>query len=297
MLFDVSIDMRRFLTPAVAAAALAFVGPAQAATINVSIKSTGFSPATVTLNHGDAVTWKNNDRTNHQVVANDGSFASPIIGPGKTYTHTFDNAGTYPYHDAIKASLRGTIKVKGPPPSVTFVLSEPIVTFGTQITLSGQISTKKSGQNVALTAQEYGQPSPIALTTVVTGTDGTFGFVTTPKQYTTYVATWNKIASAPIIGQVEPKITLVPGLKGYMKTTVTAGRSFWHRHVYIQRLSQFGQWVNLAALTLGPQSGKIFKPTAYLPRGTSRIRIFLTVNQAGIGLLSGHSGTQTIRRP
>jgi plastocyanin len=289
--------MRRFLIPAFAAAALAFVGPAQAATTTVSIKSTGFNPATVSLNHGDAVTWKNNDKTNHQVVANDGSFASPIIGPGKTWTHTFDNAGTFPYHDAIKASLRGTIKVKGPPPSVTFALSTPIVPFGTQITLSGQISTKKSGQNVSLTSQEYGQPSPIALVTVVTGADGTFGFVVTPHQYTTYVATWNKVASGPIIAQVEPKITLVPGLRGYMKTTVSAGRSFWHRHVYLQRLSAYGQWVNIAALTLGSQSGRIFRPVSYLPHGVSHIRIFLSVNQAGIGLLSGHSGTQTIRRP
>ena len=130
--------------------------------------------------------------------------------------------------------------------------------------------------------------------TVVTGANGTFGYLTTPKQYTTYVATWNAVASGPIIAQVEPKITLRPGLHGYMKTQVTAGRSFWHRHVYLQRLSQFGQWVNVAALTLGPQSGKIFKPAAYLPKGVSHIRIFLSVNQAGIGLLSAHSGSQTL---
>jgi plastocyanin len=290
--------MRTLFASLIAAAAVPlFVGSAQAATITVGIKSTGFAPATVSINHDDAVTWKNNDKTNHQVVANDGSFASPIIGPGHTWTHRFPDGGTFPYHDAYKASLKGTVRVKGPPPSLTFALDQPIVPFGGQITLSGQISTKKSGQNVALTAQEYGQPSPVALATVVTGANGTFGYVTTPKQYTTYVATWNTVASAPIIAQVEPKVTLKPGLRGYMKTQVSAGRSFWHRHVYLQRLSQFGQWVNVAALTLGPQSGKIFKPAAYLPKGVSHIRIFLSVNQAGIGLLSAHSGSQTLRRP
>jgi plastocyanin len=288
--------MRTLIAAIAAAAAVALVGPAQAATITVSIKSTGFSPATASIDHGDAITWKNNDKSNHQVVANDGSFASPILGPGKTYTHRFDQGGIFHYHDAIKTSLHGTIKVKGPPPSVTFGLTEPIVPFGTQITLTGTISSKKAGQNVAISAQEYGQPSPVALATVVTGANGTFGYVTTPKQYTTYVATWNAVASPPIIAQVEPKITLRPGLRGYMKTTVSAGRSFWHKHVYLQRLSQFGQWVNVAALNLGQQSGRIFKPAAYLPKGTSHIRIFLSVNQAGIGLLSAHSGTQTLHR-
>jgi plastocyanin len=288
--------MRTLLATVAAVAAGALVGPAQAATITVSIKSTGFSPAAVALDHGDSVTWKNTDKTNHQVVANDGSFASPILGPGKTWTHQFNQGGSFHYHDAIKTSLKGTITVKGPPPSVTFALSVPIVPFGTQITLTGQISTKKAGQNVAISAQEYGQPSPVSLVTVVTGTNGVFGYNVTPQQYTTYVATWNAVASPPIIAQVEPKVTLRPGLSGYMKAQVSAGRSFWHRHVYLQRLSQFGQWVNVAALNLGSQSGRIFKPTAYLPKGTSHIRVFLSVNQAGIGLLSAHSGSQTVTR-
>ena len=33
-----------------------------------------------------------------------------------------------------------------------------------------------------------------------------------------------------------------------------------------------------------------------LPKGTSKIRVFLTVNQAGLGLLSAHSGTQIVHR-
>ena len=93
-----------------------------------------------------------------------------------------------------------------------------------------------------------------------------------------------------------PKVTLRPGGNGYMRAQVTGPRSFWHRHVFLQRLSRFGQWVNVASLTLGPQSGRVFRPAALLPRGPSRIRIFLTVNQAGLGLLASHSGTQAVRR-
>ena len=68
------------------------------------------------------------------------------------------------------------------------------------------------------------------------------------------------------------------------------------RHVLLQRLSAFGQWVNLASLTLGAQNGRVFQPVAYLPKGLSHIRVFLSVNQAGNGLLAAHSGTQTVRR-
>jgi hypothetical protein len=54
--------------------------------------------------------------------------------------------------------------------------------------------------------------------------------------------------------------------------------------------------VNLANLTLGTLNGKLFKPAGYLPKGTSHIRVFLSVNQAGLGLLAAHSGTQTINK-
>jgi len=54
--------------------------------------------------------------------------------------------------------------------------------------------------------------------------------------------------------------------------------------------------VNVASLNLGRQSGRLFQPGKYVPRGVSRIRIFLSVNQAGTGLLSSHSGSQQVRR-
>ena len=60
---------------ATVAAALALVASAGAATITVQIKSNGFSPGSISINHGDTVVWKNVDKVDHQVVADDGSFA------------------------------------------------------------------------------------------------------------------------------------------------------------------------------------------------------------------------------
>ncbi|HMC74018.1 MAG TPA: cupredoxin domain-containing protein, partial [Terriglobales bacterium] len=124
--------MRRFMPYAVAAAALVLVLPASAAaaTAAVQIKSTGFAPATVTVNENDSVKWTNTDTKNHQVVANNGSFASGILAPGKSYTHKFGNGGTFNYHDGLHPSLKGTVTVKGPPPQVTLATSAPVVKFG-----------------------------------------------------------------------------------------------------------------------------------------------------------------------
>ena len=281
---------------AAAASALLVAAAAGAATINVSIKSTGFSPSSITINHGDHVTWKNNDKVDHQVVADDGSFASPILHAGQSWTVTLNRAGSFRYHDALAPRLAGRVKVIGPPPSLTLGLSLPIVDFGVPVTLAGAVSTGQSNQSVEIDAQPWGQPSAVQLVVLKTGANGAFAYTVTPSLYTTYVARWGNVSSGNVLVQVAPKVRLLAGGNGYMKAVVSAPSSMAGKHVYLQRLSAFGQWVNIASLTLGAQSGKLFKPVAYLPKGVSHIRVFLSVNQAGNGLLSAHSGTQTVRR-
>jgi plastocyanin len=290
--------MRRIGAGALAAAAAAAVmaSAGAAATITVQIRSSGFSPSTITIGHGDRVTWHDADRVNHQVVADDGSFASPILHPGNSWTFTFTRAGVFRYHDALAPKLRGKITVKGPPPSVSLALSEPIVDYGTQVTVSGSISSGAANQSVEIDQQPWGQPSPTQLAIVKTGANGTFAYPVTPSLYTTFVARWNNTASGNVVVQVAPKLRLVVGRNGYMKAAVSAPRSLWHRHVYLQRRSAFGQWVNVAALTLGRNNGRVFRPVDYLRRRVSHIRVYLSVNQAGNGLLGAHSGTQTVRR-
>jgi hypothetical protein len=251
----------------------------------------------VTINHGDRVYFRNADKTDHQVVADNGSFASPILHANQSWTSgTLNTAGSYRYHDALHPSLAGRITVKGPPPAVTLALSIPIVNYGTQITLSGAVSSTAANESVELDQQPWGQASASQLAIVKTGPGGVYSFTVTPSIYTTYVARWKTVASASVVAQVAPKIQLVPGGQGYMKAVVSSPVSLWHRHLYLQRLSQFGQWVNIAPLTLGQLNGRLFRPVGYLPKGVSHIRVFLTVNQAGNGLLAAHSGTQTIVR-
>ena len=75
------------------------------------------------------------------MVANNGSFVSPTIAPGKTYTHTFNTAGTFNYHDALHPSLTGKIIVTGPPPAVTIGAAVPIIDYGQSTHISGVVSS------------------------------------------------------------------------------------------------------------------------------------------------------------
>ena len=149
--------MRRFMPHAVAAVALVLVlaAPASAATSTVQIKATGFAPASVTVNANDSVKWTNTDTKNHQVVANNGSFASGILAPGKSYTRKFVDGGTFHYHDGLHPTLKGTVTVKGPPPQVTLATSAPVVKFGSQVTLTGTVTSKKAGETVTLVALPF----------------------------------------------------------------------------------------------------------------------------------------------
>jgi plastocyanin len=282
---------------AAAAGALVLAGTGAAATSSVHIHSSGFSPSSLTVNHGDRITFRNLDRVDHQVVADNGSFASPILHANQSWTTgELVNAGSVRYHDALHPRLAGRVTIKGPPPAVSLALSVPIVTFGTPTMLTGAVSSGAANESVELDQQVWGQPSPTQVAIVKTGPGGTYSFSVTPSLYTTYVARWRNVASGSVVAQVEPKIRLVPGGNGYMKAYVTSPTSLWHRHLFLQRLSAYGQWVNMVPLELGQLNGRLFRPVGYMPMGVSHVRVFLTVNQAGNGLLAAHSGTQTIVR-
>ena len=275
---------------------LGLAASGSAATSTIQIKSTGFSPSLLTVNHGDMVTFRNVDRVDHQVVADNGAFASPILHANQAWTtNALTFAGTVHYHDALHPRLTAKITVKGPPPAVSLALSVPIVLYGQPTTLSGSVSSGAANESVELDQQPWGQASQTQVMIVKTGANGAYSYSVTPSIYTTYVARWKSVASPSVVVQVAPMMHLLPGGGGYIKIIISSPVSLWHRHVYLQRLSQFGQWVNVAALMLGPQNGRLFQPTHYLPKGVSHIRAFLSVNQAGNGCAS-HTGTQTIVR-
>lgn len=285
--------MRRTLLTLISLLAILVVAPVgSAATKVVSIKRSSFSPATVNITAGDTIRWRNDDTRYHQVVSTTGTFASPVLRPGRTYSFKFEVAGTYRYRDALVPASIGTIRVAGAPPAVSIGTSLPQVTYGQRITLSGQINSKKAGENVQLNYLAYGQGSEAVLATVITGVDGTFSFNVTPKILTTYRATWKNASSLPVQTAVAPSISF--GRMNGFVTRVFAGRSMARKQVQLQRFSRFGQWVTIKRVTLDLNSRVRFR--AALPVGANRLRIAMSVNQAGAGYLAGFSHEIVYRR-
>lgn len=111
------------LLPALAAALLAAVllapaTPASAANHTVEVRDSSFSPATLTIQVGDSVTWTNVGNLSHNVRADDLSFrcANGCDGDGGngdpssaawSFTLTFDEAGDVPYHCQVHGGIGG----------------------------------------------------------------------------------------------------------------------------------------------------------------------------------------------
>jgi plastocyanin len=289
--------MRRLIPIAVAGMAMVLAAPASTATTTVQIKRNAFAPATVTVNQDDSVTWKNADTIDHQVVANGGQFASPILNKGQSWTFTFRNGGTYRYHDGLHPALKGTVTVRGLPPQVTLASSAPVVKFGGQVTLTGAINSKRSGQTVTIVQIPSGQTTKQVVATLQTTTDGVFSFSVSPQLNTTYQAQWRNSESSVIV-QVQPTIKLpFVSRSGYFHFYATAGQSFAGRYVYLQRFTLSRTWINVRKLQLGQQSGRIMSmrfARSAIPRGRWSIRIYMPATEMPAGYIDSWSGTQPV---
>jgi plastocyanin len=108
---------RRSLILSFLAVAICLVPAARAATVNVVAGGAGlvFTPATVTINVGDTVTWTNGGGF-HNVRSDDGSFGNSISGSW-TLSHTYTTAGTFGFHCEAHGSagsgMFGTVTVQG----------------------------------------------------------------------------------------------------------------------------------------------------------------------------------------
>lgn len=63
---------------------------------------------------GTTVTWRNVGIQSHDVHARDGTFNSPLLEPGGTFTHTFTTPGTYMYYCAPHEGdgMTGAIEIR-----------------------------------------------------------------------------------------------------------------------------------------------------------------------------------------
>lgn len=89
---------------------------AQAAGNTADIRQFQFQPNPLTVKAGTAITWTNRDGTEHSVTQGSGApaqggFDSNLLSEGKTFSHTFSQAGDFPYFCKRHPSMQGTVKV------------------------------------------------------------------------------------------------------------------------------------------------------------------------------------------
>jgi plastocyanin len=70
-----------------------------------------YEPATLTVSAGSTVTWVNQGATAVTVTSPDGLFDSESIGPGASFSYTFDTPGTFRYFCVPYPHMKGEIIV------------------------------------------------------------------------------------------------------------------------------------------------------------------------------------------
>lgn len=87
----------------------------------IEIDNGNFSPQTIHIKKGQSVLWINKDQAAHQVMANPYPTGSQLpslnssepLAEGDSYTATFEESGTYSYHDKLSpVELNGVVIVE-----------------------------------------------------------------------------------------------------------------------------------------------------------------------------------------
>jgi plastocyanin len=168
---------------------LAIGSAALAATKQVAINDSNFSPATVEITTGDTVTWTPKGTAPHTVTAKDGSFNSDssgecqsshykgcLIGGSddspeikKSFSHTFTKVGTVGYTCKVHG-FSGTVIVKAPAPTpkpatpAPAPTAAPIVsTQPTVVPTEAPASTSPSSESTPTPTATLGTAEPLAV--------------------------------------------------------------------------------------------------------------------------------------
>lgn len=277
--------MKKLLLLPLLAFALAAAAPAGADNVTASISTSGF-PNVISIHNGDSVTWKNNDTVNRQIVGDDGTWQSPVLAPGQSWSHIFVEGGTYTYHGAFKTDQKGTVQVDS---SRTTLLRTNFqtVTITRTIQIKGQVSKLgATGEAVTIQARPFGTSTWTDVAHV--STKNQF-FVATvkPRRTTAYRAVWENVPSGEHVVHVKPLVRIKQVGRSVLAVGVRADVKLVGRKVLLQRFNKrTHRWHSFSSLRL-----RHFKAsrTLYnslgsrrmtLPHGTI-VRALITRAQAG----------------
>lgn len=280
--------MKKILILVAVAAALVVAVPASANTVNVAITTAGFVPRSPQIQTNDTVTWTNSDTTNHQVISQQGGFASPVLKPGDSWSYTFSKPGNFSYRDAYDKNSSGVVTVKAAAVSVSMALSRDLVVYGGKLTASGKVSDGQSGENVDLYAVPCGKSTQsaqkVASTTTTNG--GDYSLLAQPLLQTQYSVQVNGSSSNTATVNVAPRLHLGKVAPRRFTISVRAAQSFAGHSVAVQRWTGLN-WKFLRSAVLRPGANAI-DPTVLSavtftakvhPR--TKLRVVMTKAQTG----------------
>lgn len=85
----------------------------------VGVSDAGFTPETIKVKRGQAVTWVNQGSSAHQITSSgntkgaEGLDSEETLEQNDTFTYTFETSGTYTYNDKLNPTkFRGTVIVE-----------------------------------------------------------------------------------------------------------------------------------------------------------------------------------------
>jgi plastocyanin len=81
-------------------------------TVRVTMRNLAYSNTTLTISAGQTVVWVNQDAVPHTVTADNGSFDSGNIDPGRSWARTFTSAGSIAYHCTPHPFMKGAVTVR-----------------------------------------------------------------------------------------------------------------------------------------------------------------------------------------
>jgi len=183
----------------------------------------------------------------------------------------------------------GTTPVAAAPPTVTLKASPTVVGYAGSTTLSGVLSSGKTGQSVDIQAQECGQNAFKKLMSANTTTGGAYTAAVKPTIKTTFQAKQKGATSSPVAVQVSPSLTLrKTGGKAVRRFTVTltSAQSFVGKYVVFQRRGS-NKWrtvkkvtLTAVATTTAPTQATTAKFSVRIARHP-KVRVLLPAAQAG----------------
>ena len=101
----------RLSSIAIALVVAAMVGPARAATIEITMENLVISPAEISAKVGDSIVWINKDVFAHTATAKNGDF-DVTLPPKKSATSVLKKAGTVEYYCRYHPNMKATLKIE-----------------------------------------------------------------------------------------------------------------------------------------------------------------------------------------